>query len=71
MPKKPTEVPSPPSRKKGLEKVMYRLDPKQIQALRAEAFRRAEERGSGRPDASEVLREIVDAWIAKAGGARR
>jgi hypothetical protein len=56
---------APNPRRKGLEKVMYRLDPKQIQALRAEAFRRALERGSGKPDASEVLREIIDVWVAK------
>ena len=51
--------------KKGLEKVMYRLERGQIQALRAEAFKRAQERGSGRPDASEVLRELVAAWMGK------
>ena len=51
--------------KKGLEKVMYRLEPGQIRALRSEAFRRAQERGSGRPDASEVLRELVDVWMSR------
>ena len=54
---------SGPGRKKGLVKVMYRMHPRQAAALRAEAFRRAEERPVGRPDASEVLREIVDAWL--------
>ncbi len=34
-------------------------------ALRREAFRRAERLGSGKPDAGAVLREILDAWIAK------
>ena len=49
-----------PSRKKNLEKVMYRLRPDQVQALRRLAFERAQETGSGRPDASEVLRELID-----------
>ncbi len=34
-------------------------------ALRRAAFKRAETSGFGRPDASAVLREILDAWIAK------
>lgn len=48
------------SRRKDLEKVMYRLRPEQIAALRAESYRRAQKTGSGRPDASEVLRQILD-----------
>ena len=60
-----TATPGSNWQKKGLEKVMYRLERGQIQALRAEAFKRAQERGSGRPDASEVLREIVAAWMGK------
>jgi hypothetical protein len=56
---------SGPGRKKGLVKVMYRMHPRQAAALRAEAFRRAEKRPVGRPDASEVLREIVEAWLEK------
>ena len=55
----------PASRKKGLEKVMYRLEPQQAQALRAEAFKRAQERGRGMPDASEVLRELIEAWMGR------
>jgi hypothetical protein len=46
--------------KKDLEKVMYRLRSDQIAVLRDEAFRRAQKTGTGRPDASEVLREILD-----------
>jgi hypothetical protein len=63
------DTPQPPrsSRKKGLEKVMYRLEPRQIAALRSEAFRRAQERSTGRPDASEVLREVLDAWLSRGG----
>ncbi len=56
------------SRKKGFVKVMYRMHPRHAAALRAEAFRRAQERSVGRPDASEVLREIVDAWMEKHAG---
>lgn len=54
-----------------LEKVMYRLEARQIAALRAEARRRADEKAKAegrstiRDDASEVLREVLDAWIAK------
>jgi hypothetical protein len=54
-----------------LTKVMYRFEPCQIAALRAEAHRRAEMKRKTervkvvREDASEVLREIVDVWFAK------
>lgn len=51
------------SRRKGLEKLMVRLRPDQAAALRAEAFRRAAATGSGQPDASEVLREILDGQL--------
>jgi hypothetical protein len=44
---------------------MMTLDPEQLAALRAEAVRRAAARKSARPDASEVLREIVAAWMRK------
>ncbi len=46
-------------------KVQYVLDTRQVQALRAEAFKRAAARGTGQADASEVLREILDAWLAR------
>src|SRR6266540_3906534 len=59
---------SGPGRKKGFVKMMYRMHPRQVAALRAEAFRRAEKLTVGRPDASEVLREIVDAWLEKRRG---
>lgn len=61
-------VPGPP--KKGLKFVGYRLRPEQIAALRREALRRAEASGSGKPDASEIVREALDAWLAKHGGKR-
>lgn len=54
-----------PHEKKGLKPALYRLRPDQIIALRREAMRRAMERDSGKPDASEVLRELLDAWILK------
>jgi hypothetical protein len=46
-----------------LEPVLYRVTLEQRRALNAEAFKRAEERGSGKPDASEVIREILTAWM--------
>lgn len=52
-------------RRRGHVKVMVRLTPQQVAALRAEAFRRAAAIGSGRPDASELVREAVDAWLAR------
>lgn len=51
--------------KTGLMHLTVVLDPKHVAALRSEAFRRAAETESRKPDASEVLREILDAWIAK------
>ncbi len=51
--------------KGGLVQVMMTLDPEQLAALRAEAVRRAAARKSARPDASEVLREIVAAWMKR------
>lgn len=41
----------------------YRLRPDQIEALRREALRRAGARGSGKPDASELVRDAVDRWL--------
>lgn len=56
---------------KGLEKVMVRLRPEQAAALRAEAFRRAAA-SFARPDASEIVREILDGKLdpAKVFGRR-
>jgi hypothetical protein len=51
---------------KGLIKGAWTLSPEHVKALRAEAMRRAEARNSGKPDASEVLREVLDAWLKKA-----
>lgn len=60
-----TGAPRARTRKKGLEKAMFRLEPEQLEALRREALRRAAERGSMKPDASEVVREAVAAWMKR------
>lgn len=49
----------------GGEKGQVVLAPEQWAALRAEAFKRAQERGSQKLDTSEVLREIVGAWLKR------
>jgi hypothetical protein len=59
-----------PHVKKGHVLAAYRLRPEQIATLRREALKRAAERGSGKPDASEIVREAVDAWIAAHSKAR-
>jgi hypothetical protein len=41
------------------------VKPEHWERLRAEAFKRAAAAGFGRPDASAVLRELLDAWVAK------
>lgn len=51
--------------KKPYLKVMFKIAPDQLEALRAEAMRRAKDRQRGRIDASEVLREAVDAWMKR------
>lgn len=57
------EAATTPPRKKA----QYTLDERHIQALRSEAFKRAQANPQGYPDASEVLREILDAWMGKGG----
>ena len=49
----------------GNVKSMFTISPEQDRALREEAFKRAMERGSRKPDASEILREVLDEWLAK------
>ncbi len=53
--------------KGGMTKALFTITPEQEAELRAEAFKRATARGSGRPDASEVVREILAAWMKKRG----
>ena len=66
-PKKPEGKPVNP-RAKGLEKATFRLESAQIAALKAEALRRASKSGSMKPDASELVREALAAWIGKRKG---
>ncbi len=54
-----------PHEKKGMKLAAYRMRPDQIAALRREALKRAVARESGKPDASELVREAVDLWLAK------
>lgn len=49
----------------GNVKAMVVITPAQDRALREEAFKRAQAAGLTRPDASAVLREVLDAWLAK------
>lgn len=59
-----------PHEKKGMKLAAYRMRPEQIAALRKEALKRAAARDSGKPDASELVREAVDQWLAGPKGAR-
>lgn len=73
MPKKPVAAPTLEAkpvnpRKKGLQKVTVRLEPRQVDALQAAALRRAERRGSMQPDASEIVREALDKHPEVKGG---
>jgi hypothetical protein len=43
----------------------FRVTREQWAALRREALELALQRGSGRPDASEALRAILDAWMTR------
>ena len=49
----------------GRLKFMVVLDPAHVEALQGEALRRAQAAGSLRPDASAVLREVLDAWLKR------
>ncbi len=62
--------PVPPP-KKGLKLAGFRLRPDQIKALRREARRRAEERDVTQADASEIVREAIDAWLELHARGRR
>jgi hypothetical protein len=65
MAKRKTEGPPKPTnpRAKRLKPVMVRLEPAQIQALKTEALRRSNERGSLKPDVSELVREALVGWL--------
>jgi hypothetical protein len=49
----------------GLTRVTFSLELEQLAALQTEAMKRAQERGSLKPDASEVLREALAAWMKR------
>lgn len=49
----------------GLVRVMFSVKPEHLAALQDEARTRAAERGSGKIDSGEIVREALDAWIAK------
>jgi hypothetical protein len=53
------------SPRSGFVKVLISMEPDQHEALKAEALRRAAARGTLRPDASELVREAIAAWLAK------
>jgi hypothetical protein len=58
-------------RAKGLVPATFRFAPDQLAALRREALRRAGERGSAKPDASELIREAVNLWLRRHGAKPR
>lgn len=49
----------------GNVKALFTIAPEHEKALREEAFRRAAAAGSRKPDASAVLREVLDAWLRR------
>ena len=53
--------------KGGMVKGVFTLTADQDRALREEAFRRAKETGSLRPDASAVLRGALELWMKRRG----
>ena len=63
--KKPSKTAAANPRKKGLQRVLFSIEPGQAKALRLEAFRRAAARGSGKPDASELVREAIADWLKR------
>jgi hypothetical protein len=51
----------------GLVRMVVYVRPEQLGAVVAEAQRRSQEKGVVRADSSAVVREALDAWIAKRG----
>ncbi len=51
--------------RKGYRKVLVSLRPDQVAALGAAAHQRADQAGRLRSDASEIVREALDAWFGK------
>jgi hypothetical protein len=65
MPKTARRTPSP----KDVVKAQFTVTRAQVVALRREALERQARGDPGRADASAVLREILDAWLATRPGA--
>jgi hypothetical protein len=65
MPKEPTKGREWAEAAGGNVKRQFVVSPEHDKALADEAFRRAASRGSRKPDASEVLREILDDWMKR------
>jgi len=55
--------PKPKRQKDNLILLGVRVEPKHKQALQDEALRRQREQGGGRMDVSEVVRDLVTAWM--------
>lgn len=54
-----------PAKVVELEKATFRLPAHHLEALRTEASKRAGQRGTAKPDVSEVVREAVAEWLRK------
>lgn len=70
--KRPAALPPAVAQRKvgprsGLIKVMISVKPEQFARIQAEAFHRAQAAGSLKTDASALIREAIDAWLAKHG----
>lgn len=72
-PPKPRAKPAPKREALVVEPVArfavttFRIRPDQMHALRLAALDLAAQRGAGKADASEVLRQILDEWMARGG----
>jgi len=55
---------------KGYQKVTVSFTPEQAAALKHEALHRALDAGATRPDAGQIVREALDAWLTKNAGKR-
>ncbi len=49
----------------GLTRATFSIELEQLAALQVEATKRMRERGSLKPDASEVVREALEAWMKR------
>jgi len=65
---KPDEGSSTPAPARDMAITTFRLTREQLYWLADEAERRRRARGFGRPDASEVVRELIEEAMRKGGG---